>query len=38
MELMATPQPASEKPSLDSFARKLRRMRLETFQKNTYFT
>ena len=37
-ELMASPQLATQKPNLDSCARKLRNIFCKKFQRNTYFT
>ena len=38
LQLMANPQPATQKPNFDSCARKLRNACREMFQRNVYFT
>ena len=38
LELMASLQPATQKPNLDRLARKLQKICWEIFQRNTYFT
>ena len=37
LEFMTNPQLAIQKQNLNSFARKLRKICCETFQRNTYF-